>query len=112
MQWGFSWLLDFVNRFWSILSQLAIWMVHGVLYAVKMGLWFIWDGILTVLLSIIQSLDFGSWVASISGLWAGLPSGMVYIITQVGIPQGVTMLGYAYAIRLGLNLIPGVFTRI
>jgi len=37
---------------------------------------------------------------------------LIWLINAVGLPQCFALLGAAYLIRLTLNLIPGVFTRV
>jgi uncharacterized membrane protein YeiH len=44
--------------------------------------------------------------------WSHLPTQLIWLINAVGLPQCFAILGAAYLIRLTLNLIPSVFTRV
>jgi hypothetical protein len=35
MTWGFSWLLSFVNAFWTVFIDLIKWTIDGGLYVLK-----------------------------------------------------------------------------
>ena len=112
MDWGFSWLLNFVDGFFSAIIDILRWCVDGCVWALKSGLYWIFDGLLTTVLAMITSLDFTSYLMDVTGLWSVLPSQVSYLISQTGFTQGLSMISYALTLRLMLNLIPGVFTRV
>lgn len=101
----FTALVDF-------LKTLATWALDGIVFLLKSVFFFILDGLLTVVTLAMQALDFSAFLASYAMDWAGLPSQAIYIITAVGIPQGLTIIAGAMVLRLGLNLIPAALTRV
>ena len=74
MQWGFDWLLSFVNGFWGYIVQVVQWLVQGIIYAVEMGLYFAWDGLLTVMSALIEGLNLGNIATQTAAGWGLLPS--------------------------------------
>jgi F0F1-type ATP synthase membrane subunit c/vacuolar-type H+-ATPase subunit K len=112
MQWGFDWLLSFVNQFWAYIVQTIQWLVQGVIYAVEMGLYFIWDGLLTCMSAVISGLNLGNIATQTAAAWGLLPPQLAYLIQQSGVANGLGMIGTGIAIRMTLNLIPAWLTRI
>ena len=51
------------------------------------------------------------WPLAYAANWANLPDQAIWLITALGLPQCIAMLGAAYLVRLGLNLIPSWATR-
>lgn len=105
-------LIGFFINFWVQAKLAAKWGLDGGLYVLKLGLYFVFDGLLTVVYSIVGALDVGSLVFNIGGLWAGLPSQLIYLINSIGLPSGLSIVLYAIVIRMLLNLIPAAVTRI
>jgi F0F1-type ATP synthase membrane subunit c/vacuolar-type H+-ATPase subunit K len=112
MTWGFDWLLSFINGFWGIIVQVFQWLIQGVIYAVQMGLYVIWDGILTCMSTLISGLNLGNIATQTAAAWGLLPSQLAYLIEQSGIANGLGMIGTGIAVRMALNLIPSWITRI
>lgn len=109
---GLNAIVEFISKFFDLLLDALKWVLDGALYVIKAGLFFCVDGLLTVVVSIVGSLDLGNLVASAAGHWAGLPPQLLYIINAVGLPTCISMLCYAILIRMLLNLIPAALTRI
>lgn len=80
-------------------------IIWGLLYLIQ-------EGFLTLIEAIVGAIDVGSHVTSIAAQWGVLPDVMVYLINAVGIPQALSVIGWAYGIRFILNLIPATFTRV
>jgi len=99
MSWGFDWLLSFVNGFWSIIVDIIVWLVNGVIWAIEQGLYFIFDGLLTAVLAFVNALDFTSFIMSVTGLWAALPGGVAYLVGACGFTQGLSLISGAIVIR-------------
>ena len=112
MQWGFDWLLSFVNQFWSIIVQVVQWLIQGVIYALQAGLWIIFDGLLTCMQAVISTLNLGNLASNTAAAWGLLPSQVAYLISSTGIANGLGMIGTGIGIRMLLNLIPAAFTRL
>lgn len=96
----------------TFLKQLFIWFLEAIGWLLGKVLYYVFDGLLTVVSAALSSLDLTAFVANVGMNWAGLPPQMIWFINAVGIPQGLTMLSSAAVIRLTLNLIPAEFTRI
>lgn len=112
MDWGFGWLLEYVNKFWETFVSILEWLGDGIIWATKASVFSMFDGLLTCISAYTSSLDFGSFLANLSGLWSLLPPNAVYVIGQCGFAQGLALISQAIIIRMALNLIPAAFTRI
>lgn len=112
MDWGFSWLLSFVNQFWDVIVQVVTWLVHGILYTIKAGLWFAFDGLLTAFSTIINAISLGNLATSLAGSWGLLPGQVLFLLNACHISDGLSLIAVAIAVRMALNLIPAAFTRI
>ncbi len=112
MDWGFSWLLTFVNQFWDTIVTIIRWLIDGVIYALQMGLYVVFDGLLTTMQGIIGVLNLGNLAAGTASAWGLLPSQVCYLVAQSGLANGLGMIGTGIAIRMTLNLIPSWVTRI
>ncbi len=97
-----------LNFFISALS----WLMDGFLYTIKAALYFIFDGLLTVVETLFSAINIPSTLLTAAGSWGLLPTQAVYCINAVGIPQGLAIIVSAIVIRMGINLIPAAFTRI
>lgn len=112
MNWGFSWLLDFVNSFTQILYDTCVWCMDGIIYAFKQAVFFILDGVLTMVAGLISVIDVSALTTNMAMSWGLLPPAMGYMLLAIAIPQGLAIIGTAMIIRMGLNLIPAALTRI
>lgn len=104
-------IVEWLVAFWSNVLEPLKWLLDGIIYVFKSVLFFVIDGLLTVVLSIVGSLDVGSLMTNITGVWLGLPTQLIYVINASGVPTGLSMLFYSIVIRKTLDLIPAVFTR-
>jgi hypothetical protein len=105
-------LIHFVNSFLSILTSAFSWLLDGAILVIQSACYFIYDGFLTTITAFVNSLDLSSLAFTSLTTWGLMPDQMLYVINQIGLPQGLTMLFYAYVIRLTLNLIPAALTRV
>lgn len=105
-------IISFINDLLNLLLSVAHWILDGAILVIQSALFFIFDGLLTTVTAIINALDLSGLIFTSLSTWGLMPEQMLYIINQVGLPQGLTMVFYAYLIRLTLNLIPAVFTRV
>lgn len=105
-------LVNFVIDFFRLLKGLFSWLLDGFLFVLKTVLYLPFDGILTVITAFVSSLDVGQLVFNSASTWGLLPPQMLYVINEVGVPQGLTLVAYAIGIRMALNLIPAALTRL
>ena len=107
-----SGIMAFINTFFHTIQTLLGWVLDGLLYVLKTALFFPFDGLLTVVSGLISALDVSNVIVSSASTWSGMPPQLLYIVNAIGLPQGLSMLAYAYGLRMTLNLIPAALTRI
>ncbi len=112
MDWGFTWLLTFINEFWNALVSVVKWLVDGGIYAIQKALYIPYDAILTAIEAMVGSVSLGSLTGSMASAWGLLPPQVVWWVNAVNLPAGLGLIATAIVVRLTLNLIPGVFTRV
>jgi hypothetical protein len=104
-------LIDFINNFLSVITSALTWLLDGAILVIQSAFYFIYDGLLSTVTAFVNSLDLSNLAFSSLTTWGLMPDQMLYVINQIGLPQGLTMVFYAYLIRLTLNLIPAALTR-
>lgn len=102
----------FITGFWTTLKSVGSWALDGCMFILKSAAYFIFDGLLTIIYSIVGALDLSSLVVNAAANWAALPSQAIYLVNALAIPQCISMMIYAIIIRMVVNLIPAAFTRI
>lgn len=107
-----TFIKNFFDAFWTTLQALFSWMLDGGLLVIKAALYAPFDGFLTIISAFIHAIDFSSIMIVTVIDWASLPPQLIYLINAVGFPQGISIILAALVIRLTLNLIPSVFTRV
>ncbi|MCX6159725.1 MAG: DUF2523 family protein [Ignavibacteriae bacterium] len=107
-----SFIANFFNDVGNILTSFLTWVLTGIAELVSGVLYVIFDGFFTVVLALISAIDFSTVLTANFGQWSSLPVQLIYLINAVGIPQGMSMVGAAYVIRMTLNLIPGTISRV
>ncbi|EKD40964.1 MAG: hypothetical protein ACD_74C00099G0013 [uncultured bacterium] len=105
-------IMSFINVFFSTIWQFIKDGLDALLYVFKAALFFVFDGLLTVVSGLLSSLDVSSAILSSAATWASMPPQLIYIVNAIGIPQGLAILAGAYVVRMTLNLIPAALTRI
>lgn len=109
---GLGFLTDFINSFWEALYNTLTWFADGIIFCFQSSVYWVLDSFFTIILAFLGILDFSAFVQNITLSWVGLPSQLLYLVNTSYIPQGLTILGSAYLVRLLLNLIPGTITRL
>lgn len=107
-----SGILEFCNSFVSMIYALGKWCLDGGLEVFKMGLYWLFDGFYSVVSGVLASLNFGNLLVSLTSGFDLLPSQVVYVIDQCGIGSCITMICSAILIRVCLNIIPSIITRV
>lgn len=105
-------ILSWLNQCFTWLYQAFTWVLNGCVEVLNFFIFSVVDGFLTVALTFINSLNFAGLAFDLAGYYGLIPETGLYLISQLGIPQGLSMLGLAVGIRMALNLIPSVITRI
>ncbi|ENM5902646.1 DUF2523 domain-containing protein [Vibrio mimicus] len=101
-----DWIVDLFNKLVEFLYRLLItlidmlkdvflWLMDGILSAINL--------LLDKALSLIEPMDISSYLT-------GIPSGVAWVLSAIGIPQCLIMITSAIVIRILLQLIP--FTRL
>ena len=103
---------SFVTGFWTVVSTLANWLLNGALYVIKSALYYVFDGLLTIIYTIVNGLSFTSLTINAAANWASLPPQALYLLNQLAISQCISMIISAIVIRMTINLIPAEFTRL
>jgi len=88
------------------------WVLDSIVTVLWSVLYFIYDGFLTMLTAVVAAIDVSTLITDMAAQWGLLPDVMVFLVNQCGLPQMIAIIVYAYGIRMALNLIPSVVTRI
>jgi hypothetical protein len=107
-----TFISNFLNDIAGILTSFFTWLMNAITEVVSGVFYVIFDGFFTVVLALISAIDFSTVITTNFANWGILPDQLVYLINAVGVPQGLSMVGAAYVIRLTLNLIPGTISRV
>jgi len=109
---GFGVIIDWLRTFWSWVETGFLWILDGFVILMQFVAFTLLDGLLTVIETALAAIDLSAMLFNYAAAWSSLPPQLVWLINAVGLPQCLTILGAAYLIRLTLNLIPSVFTRV
>jgi uncharacterized membrane protein YciS (DUF1049 family) len=88
------------------------WILDGVILLLQFVVFTVLDGLFLVVETTLGAINLSSVIFNYAASWSHLPTQLVWLINAVGLPQCFAILGAAYIIRLTLNLIPSVFTRV
>lgn len=104
----FDAILGFFGQVVDILFNVCIWVLKAAFWIVKTYIYFTFDGIFSVIKAVINGIDLTPIMPYIQSHWGMMPAQLIWLINAIGLPQGFSILGAAYVIRLGMNLIPSV----
>ena len=105
-------IMDALNAFIHFWNTALTWLMSGFVDLLWGVLYIVIDGLLTVVSGFISLIDLSTLITNLTASWGLLPAQIVWIISSSGLAQCLAILGYAYAIRMIINLIPATFTRI
>lgn len=105
-------IINWLSTFWHWIQTCFTWLLDGFILLVQFVFFTIFDGLLTVIETTLAAIDLSSVIFNYAAAWSSMPTQLVWLINAVGLPQCFAILGAAYLIRLTLNLIPSVFTRV
>lgn len=94
VQWVADLFKAVFKALWDLLSDVVCWLFEQVLAVVEAA---------------VGVIDFSALQAYLSSIGA-LPAGVLEVLAASGVGAGLSIIGAALAIRLGLQLIP--FTRL
>ncbi|MDR2549468.1 MAG: hypothetical protein LBD10_04615 [Desulfobulbus sp.] len=109
---GFSALFQWLATFWDWVLTFFKWALDGLLLLLQFLVFTILDGLFTIVETTLAAINLSSVLFNYAASWSSLPPQLVWLINAAGLPQCFALLGAAYMIRLTLNLIPSVFTRV
>ena len=107
---GINALVGFCTTFWNAIQSLGGWCLDGLFLILKGAFYLVFDGILTAITTFFVAIPASIFSASLN--WAGVPTQLIYVINQCGIPQALAILVTAITARMTINLIPAEFTRV
>ena len=107
-----GWLLDFINHFWQLLKDIFIWSFKAIEYIGEEIAKNLFAGFFTLAGGVINALDVGTILTEVSSAWGLLDPQVAWFMVNLGVSQGLGILGIAFGIRFLLNLIPAAFTRV
>ena len=105
-------VLSFLNSFITIIFEIITWLLKGLVWVLTKIIYFTLDGFFSVIIAFVNGIDLSGVMPYIQNSWGTLPAQIIWLANAIGLPQGLGILGSAYLIRMLLNLIPAVFTRI
>jgi len=109
---SFQPILDALNGIAGIFGSALLWVVNSIVTVIWGVLYVVIDGLLTVISGFVSLIDLSTVITSLTASWGLLPAQIVWVISHSGLAQCLAIIGYAYVIRMILNLIPATFTRI
>ena len=109
---GFGVIIGWLRTVWNWVETGFTWILDGFIELLQFVVFTILDGLLSVVETALAAFDLSSVLFNYAAAWSHLPTQLIWLINAVGLPQCMAILGAAYLIRLTLNLIPSVFTRV
>jgi len=105
-------IMDALNAVVHFLGSGLQWLMSGFVDLIWGVLYIVISGLLTVVSGFVSLIDLSTIITSLSSSWGLLPTQICWVIAHSGLSQCLAIIGYAYLIRMTLNLIPGAFTRV
>lgn len=105
-------LIEFFKSIPSLVWDALTWILGSLGNLISWIFFTIYDGILTVMYSFLSALDFSAVMFNTAAQYSNMPTQLIWLINQVGLPQALTYIGGAVALRMALNLLPAAITRI
>ena len=109
---GFGVIIDWLRTVWKWVETGFTWILDGFIELLQFVVFTVLDGLLSVVETALAAVDLSSVLFNYAAAWSHLPTQLIWLINAVGLPQCLAILGAAYLVRLTLNLIPSVFTRV
>lgn len=96
-------VLSFGARWWPVLITALkdgifwLWLVMWKWPLIKFGI------VMAMVVAIIAAIPWPAWIATISGLWSGLPPGLIWLMGVFMVSQGLAMVVSAWGLRFILR---------
>lgn len=107
-----KWIYNFFSSFFGYLFDALTWLLESIFWIFSQFPYLIFDGFLLVIEGIFTVLDLSGLALDTALDWSSLPDQLVWILGEIDFSQGVSIMMTGVVIRMLMNLIPGVFTRI
>jgi hypothetical protein len=104
-------LLNALAWFYGVFYKVINYALDGLILILKSVLWLVMSGLLTAIQGIIDGISYSSVAFQWAAAYSAIPPQAVYVMSRIGLPEFITIVGGAYAVRLALNLIPSWATR-
>ena len=98
--------------FFSSLWNIFVLGIDALFQAFSLFFYLIFDGFCFVITTFISSLDLSALAFTSFAEWSNLPTQAIYLINQLALPQCASLIAGAILIRMLINLIPAVATRV
>lgn len=105
-------VLDFINSFVTIFYNILTWVLDSLSSLFLSFFQILWDGFLAIVYGLVSTLSLGSLLTDVAASWGLLDANTHYLVSISGLPEGCSLIGVAYGVRLLLNLIPASLTRV
>lgn len=105
-------IINFFKSLPGLLWDALTWILDGIGDVISWTFFTMYDGLLTIIHGFASVIDFTAVMFNTAAQYSSMPPQLIWLINQVGIPQGLSYLAGALAIRILLNLIPAALTRI
>jgi hypothetical protein len=107
-----EWIYNFFKSFFDFLIDVLVWVLDAIFYILSEPLYLLFDALLVVVEAIFTLLDLSGLALDSVLDWTSLPDSLVWILGEIDLSQGLTIMVSAMGIRMLINLIPGTFTRV
>lgn len=100
----FDWVVDLFNKLLDFLYRLVlslVTMISDMLLALFEQILEVGKGLIALISDMFSPVDISQYLT-------GLPSGVAWVMSQIGLPQAMVIIITAITIRLILQLIPFV----
>lgn len=90
-------LKQFTDWLWSLVVSIftAVWSFVQDAFINALDL------LVSAFASLVAAIPVPSWLSGgLGGPWAGMDSGVIYVLTQCGVPAALAIIGAGYAFRL------------
>lgn len=89
-----NWLLELVEKIFSTLWDFVIDAAVAV-----------FEGIVAGFVALISTIPVPQWMqGGLASIWSGMDSGILFFLSQMGVPQALTIVGGGYLFRLGRKI--------
>ena len=107
-----DWLYGFFSNFWDFVVDVLVWCLDALVYILGEILYLVFTAFLLAVEGFFSLLDLSGLALDSALDWSGLPDQLVWLVSEVDLSQGVTLIMTGVGIRMLINLIPASLTRV